>query len=64
MSQNFLVYLFYTREFICNVLGLVIKLLESFMQFNFINLAFHQQDIFLMNKSVDLQKYMRHTDSA
>ena len=62
MSQNFLVY--FILEFICNVLGLLIKLLESFMQFNFTNLAFHQQDIFLMSKSIGLQKYMRHTDSA
>lgn len=39
-----------TPEFIYSVLAPPIKLPESFMQFNFINLAFHQQDIFLMGK--------------
>lgn len=37
-------------KFISNVLGPLIKLPESFMQFHLINLAFHQQDLFLMSK--------------
>lgn len=37
-------------EFISNIFGPLIKLPEIFMQFSFINLAFYQQDIFLMSK--------------
>lgn len=50
MSPNLLVYFFSPPEFIYSVLAPPIKLPESFMQFNLINLVFHQQDIFLMGE--------------
>jgi hypothetical protein len=49
-----------TLTFISDILGPIMKLSESFMKFNLINLAFHQQGIFPINKNVGLQKYMRH----
>lgn len=51
VSPNLLVYFFshYSLSIIF-ILGPLIKLPESFMQFTLLNLAFHQQGIFLTSK--------------